>query len=256
MKTATASTGSSRSCVTLQRREDGKTERGHPHCAVCAAANTRSRIPTRPACRNPDPPRARRDPAIPTRSAASSMLPSSPRFRQPLAFYRRELAARNWTGGDQRCGRYRGQRLAEFYLRRADRLAETQPKIRFHDRRSRDAIERYRPGRARQGQGGADDKFFSDAAAATKEIIAADEARRVAQAANLSDAPLRALADSSKPRAAAGERRKCEIRRRRRQARIRSCVEREGDRRVLSRLARRRRAGRSGLGASTNPTWS
>ena len=45
----------------------------------------------------------------------------------------------------------------------------------------------------------ADDKFFSDAAAAAKQIIAADEARRVAQAANLSDAPLRALADSTTP---------------------------------------------------------
>ena len=32
-----------------------------------------------------------------------------------------------------------------------------------------------------------------------KQVIAADEARRVAQAANLSDAPLRALADSSTP---------------------------------------------------------
>ncbi len=45
----------------------------------------------------------------------------------------------------------------------------------------------------------ADDRFFSDAAAAAKQIIAADEVRRVAQAANLSDAPLRALADNTKP---------------------------------------------------------
>ncbi len=45
----------------------------------------------------------------------------------------------------------------------------------------------------------ADAKFFSDAAAMAKEIIAADEVRRVAQAAKLSDAPLRALADNSKP---------------------------------------------------------
>ena len=45
----------------------------------------------------------------------------------------------------------------------------------------------------------ADDNFFKDAAAAAKQIIAADEARRIAQAANLSDTPLRALADSSTP---------------------------------------------------------
>ena len=45
----------------------------------------------------------------------------------------------------------------------------------------------------------ADAKFMSDAAAMAKQIIAADEARRVAQAANLSDAPLRALADSTTP---------------------------------------------------------
>jgi hypothetical protein len=45
----------------------------------------------------------------------------------------------------------------------------------------------------------ADDRFFTDAAAAAKQIIAADEVRRIAQAANLSDAPLRALADSTKP---------------------------------------------------------
>ena len=45
----------------------------------------------------------------------------------------------------------------------------------------------------------ADDRFFSDAAAAAKQIIATDEVRRIAQAANLSDAPLRALADNTKP---------------------------------------------------------
>ena len=41
----------------------------------------------------------------------------------------------------------------------------------------------------------ADAKFMSDAAATAQQLIAADEARRVAQAASLSDAPLRALAD-------------------------------------------------------------
>jgi len=45
----------------------------------------------------------------------------------------------------------------------------------------------------------ADEKFFSDAAASAQQMIAADEVRRKAQAANLSDAPLNALADSKTP---------------------------------------------------------
>ncbi|WFU24671.1 hypothetical protein QA649_00030 [Bradyrhizobium sp. CB1717] len=45
----------------------------------------------------------------------------------------------------------------------------------------------------------ADEKFFSDAAAAAQQVIAADEARRKVQAAALSDAPLKALANSNTP---------------------------------------------------------
>jgi hypothetical protein len=45
----------------------------------------------------------------------------------------------------------------------------------------------------------ADDNFFKNAEAAAKQIIAADEVRRAAQAANLSDTPLHALADDTKP---------------------------------------------------------
>ena len=45
----------------------------------------------------------------------------------------------------------------------------------------------------------ADDKFMADAEATAKQMIAADEVRRAAQAANLSDAPLHALADSKTP---------------------------------------------------------
>jgi hypothetical protein len=44
-----------------------------------------------------------------------------------------------------------------------------------------------------------DDKFMSDADAMAKSMMAADEVRRTAQAANLSDAPLRALADQTTP---------------------------------------------------------
>lgn len=45
----------------------------------------------------------------------------------------------------------------------------------------------------------ADEKFFRDAEAAARQVIAADEARRKVQAAALSDAPLNALADSKTP---------------------------------------------------------
>ncbi|UVO29209.1 hypothetical protein [Bradyrhizobium arachidis] len=45
----------------------------------------------------------------------------------------------------------------------------------------------------------ADERFFKDAEAAAKQVIAADEARRKVQAAALSDAPLNALADSKTP---------------------------------------------------------
>ncbi|MCS3498064.1 hypothetical protein M2189_002978 [Bradyrhizobium japonicum] len=45
----------------------------------------------------------------------------------------------------------------------------------------------------------ADERFFKDAEAAAKQVIAADEARRKVQAAALSDTPLNALADSKTP---------------------------------------------------------
>ena len=45
----------------------------------------------------------------------------------------------------------------------------------------------------------ADEKFFKDAQATAQQLMVADEARRVAQAAGLSDAPLSARADASKP---------------------------------------------------------
>jgi hypothetical protein len=45
----------------------------------------------------------------------------------------------------------------------------------------------------------ADDKFMQDAEAMAKQVIAADETRRKAQAASLSDAPLQALAYSKTP---------------------------------------------------------
>ncbi|MGJ4888304.1 hypothetical protein ACQR1Y_08930 [Bradyrhizobium sp. HKCCYLRH3099] len=45
----------------------------------------------------------------------------------------------------------------------------------------------------------ADDKFMADAAAMAKQVIAADEVRRAAQAGAMSDAPVKALADNPAP---------------------------------------------------------
>jgi hypothetical protein len=116
-----------------------------------------------------------------------------------LAFYRRELASRNWmeeTAGatvtpDNVILNFSSpEQTATLKLSRKYDLTiaslTTQMKEAALAARARAKKE-------------ADAKFMSDAAAMAKQVIAADEARRVAQAANLSDAPLRALADSSTP---------------------------------------------------------
>ncbi|MGY2902028.1 hypothetical protein [Bradyrhizobium sp. URHC0002] len=116
-----------------------------------------------------------------------------------LAFYRRELASRNWieetkgavvTPDNVTLNFSSAEQTATLTLGRKYDLTvvslATQVKEAALAARARAKKE-------------ADDKFMSDAAAMAKQVIAADEARRVAQAANLSDAPLRALADSATP---------------------------------------------------------
>ena len=116
-----------------------------------------------------------------------------------LAFYRRELASRNWieetkgavvTPDNVTLNFSSAEQTATLTLGRKYDLTvvslATQVKEAALAARAKAKKE-------------ADDKFMSDAAAMAKQVIAADEARRVAQAANLSDAPLRALADSATP---------------------------------------------------------
>ena len=116
-----------------------------------------------------------------------------------LAFYRRELASRNWieetkgavvTPDNVVLNFSSAEQSATLTLGRKYDLTVvslvTQVKEAALAARARAKKE-------------ADAKFMSDAAAMAKQVIAADEVRRVAQAAGLSDEPLRALADSSTP---------------------------------------------------------
>jgi hypothetical protein len=116
-----------------------------------------------------------------------------------LAFYRRELGARNWmeeTGGaviaaDEVLLNFSSaEETATLKLGRKYDLTivslVTQVK---------EAVLAAR-GKAKKE---ADEKFLRDAEATAKQIIAADEIRRAAQAASLSDAPLHALADQATP---------------------------------------------------------
>jgi hypothetical protein len=116
-----------------------------------------------------------------------------------LAFYRRELASRNWieetkgavvtpdnvvlnfSSAEQSAALTLGRKYDLTVVSLVTQVKEAALAARARAKREADA------------------KFMSDAAAMAKQVIAADEVRRVAQAAGLSDEPLRALADSSTP---------------------------------------------------------
>ena len=116
-----------------------------------------------------------------------------------LAFYRRELASRNWieetngavvTPDNVTLNFSSAEQTATLTLGRKYDLTVVSLVTQM--------TEAALAARARAKKE-ADRKFMSDAAAMAKQVIAADEARRGAQAANLSDTPLRALADSATP---------------------------------------------------------
>jgi hypothetical protein len=116
-----------------------------------------------------------------------------------LAFYRRELASRNWieetkgavvtpdnvvlnfSSAEQSAALTLGRKYDLTVVSLVTQVKEAALAARARAKKEADA------------------KFMSDAAAMAKQVIAADEVRRVAQAAGLSDEPLRALADSSTP---------------------------------------------------------
>jgi hypothetical protein len=116
-----------------------------------------------------------------------------------LAFYRRELASRNWT--EEPNGAVVTPDNVTLKFSSAEQSA-TLTLGRQYDLTVVSLVtqmtEAALAARARAKKE-ADEKFMKDAAAMATQVIAADEARRVAQAAGLSDEPLRALADSSTP---------------------------------------------------------
>ena len=116
-----------------------------------------------------------------------------------LAFYRRELTARNWT---EQAG---GAASAPDEVTASFASAEQTATLRLSRKydltvftlatQMKEAALAARAAAKKQ----ADDKFTSDAEAMVKQVMAADEIRRAAQAAGLSDAPLHALADQTTP---------------------------------------------------------
>jgi hypothetical protein len=116
-----------------------------------------------------------------------------------LAFYRRELASRNWT--EETKGAVVTPDNVVLNFSSAEQSA-TLTLGRKYDLTVVGLVTQVKEAalaaRARAKKE-ADAKFMSDAAAMAKQVIAADQVRRVAQAAGLSDDPLRALAGSSTP---------------------------------------------------------
>ncbi|CAN7628597.1 hypothetical protein LJR220_005832 [Bradyrhizobium sp. LjRoot220] len=108
-----------------------------------------------------------------------------------VAFYRRELAARNWT---ETSGAVVTAASAMLHFFSAEQTAT----LDFSRRYDLTVINfvTHMTGSVLAARAKAKKEASG---AAEKEIIAAGEARRVAQAARLSDAPLQALADNSKP---------------------------------------------------------
>ncbi len=116
-----------------------------------------------------------------------------------LAFYRRELSARGWT--EEAAGAVVTSDNVALNFSSADQTA-TLKLSRKYDLTLVTLVTQVKESalaaRAKAKKD-ADDNFFKDAEATAKQMIAADEVRRKAQAANLSDAPLQALANSPTP---------------------------------------------------------
>jgi hypothetical protein len=116
-----------------------------------------------------------------------------------LAFYHREFAARGWTEegnaalapGDEVAVKFSSpEETGVLHLGR--RYDFTMVSL------TAQVKEAVLAARAKAKKD-ADDKFMQDAESMAKQVIAADEVRRKAQAATLSDAPLQALANSNTP---------------------------------------------------------
>ena len=117
--------------------------------------------------------------------------------RGALAFFRRELAAQNWKED----GAVLTSREATLNFSSPEQNAQL-TLVHKYDLTfvtlTTQLKESAMAARAKAKRE-ADEKFVRDAEASAKQIIAADEARRVAQAATLSDTPLHAAADQTTP---------------------------------------------------------
>jgi hypothetical protein len=116
-----------------------------------------------------------------------------------VAFYRRELAARGWTEDARSAALTDNDATLNFSS--PDQTA-TLKLSRQYDLTVVGMVAQTKPSalaaRAKAKKD-ADDKFMSDAETMAKQFIAADEVRRTAQAAGLSDAPLNAQAGQNMP---------------------------------------------------------
>ena len=115
------------------------------------------------------------------------------------AFYRRELGARNWKEEAASPASVPDQMVLNFSSADETATLTLAPKydltVADLNARVKEAVLAARA-KARKE---ADEKFRRDAEETAKKVIAADAARRAAQAASLSDAPIRARADNSVP---------------------------------------------------------
>jgi len=115
-----------------------------------------------------------------------------------LSFYRRELAARGWkessdvssTADDTTLNFSTAEQTA---ILRLDRRYDLTTLSLFAQVKPEALAARAKAKKE------ADEQFFKDALGTAKELMAADEARRTAQAASLSDAPLKAMSDPTTP---------------------------------------------------------
>ena len=116
-----------------------------------------------------------------------------------LAFYRRELAARSWK--EEASGAVITDNEATLNFSSPEQTATLRLSHKY-DLTTVSLVAQVKEAalaaRAKAKKD-ADDKFMADAEATAKQMMAADAVRRAAQAANLSDAPLHALADSKTP---------------------------------------------------------
>lgn len=116
-----------------------------------------------------------------------------------LAFYRRELAAQSWK--EEATGAIITDNEVTLNFSSPDQDATLRLNHKYDltivslVTRVKDSVLAAHAKAKRD----ADENFMRDAEATAKRMMAADEVRRAAQAANLSDAPLHALADQTAP---------------------------------------------------------